>query len=172
MDGFAPSLGDMSSEEFRRYGRSLVDWIADYFDRVDQYPVLAQVEPGALIAKLPAAPPGVGEPMDRILADVDRLVVPALTQWRHPGIFAYFACSTSAPGIFGEMLAAAFNGNALLWRAAPAAQDIEDVALSWLRQMIGPRGSRESSTTRLRCRPPTPLRPRARRLICACVRTA
>ena len=137
MDGFAPPLGDMSSEEFRRYGRSLVDWIAEYFERVDELPVLAQVEPGALIAKLPAAPPEAGEPMDRILADVDRLVVPALTQWRHPGFFAYFACSTSAPGIFGELLAAAFNGNALLWRAAPAAQELEDVALSWLRQMIG-----------------------------------
>ena len=136
-DGFAPPLGDMSSEEFRRYGRSLVDWIAEYFERVDELPVLAQVEPGALIAKLPAAPPEAGEPMDRILADVDRLVVPALTQWRHPGFFAYFACSTSAPGIFGELLAAAFNGNALLWRAAPAAQELEDVALSWLRQMIG-----------------------------------
>src|ERR687894_2681338 len=75
--------------------------------------------------------------MEEIIADVDRLVVPALTHWSHPGFFAYFATSTSAPGIFGEMLSAAFDVKALLWRAAPAAQELEEVALSWLRQMIG-----------------------------------
>ncbi|HLL77174.1 MAG TPA: pyridoxal-dependent decarboxylase [Pyrinomonadaceae bacterium] len=133
----APPLGDMSAEEFRRHGRAVVDWIADYFERVEQLPVLAQVEPGALVSKLPPAPPEAGEPMKEIIADVDRLVVPALTHWSHPAFFAYFATSTSAPGIFGEMLSAAFDVKALLWRAAPAAQELEEVALSWLRQMIG-----------------------------------
>ena len=136
-DGFAPPLGDMSAEEFRRYGRSLIDWIADYFERVDEFPVLAQVEPGALISKLPATPPEAGESMEAIIADVDRLIIPALTHWSHPGFFAYFATSTSAPGIFGEMLSAAFDVKALLWRGAPAAQELEEVTLSWLRQMIG-----------------------------------
>jgi aromatic-L-amino-acid/L-tryptophan decarboxylase len=136
-EGCAPPLGDMSAEEFRRYGHATVDWIADYFERLEQLPVLPQVEPGALISKLPAAPPEAGESMEEILADVDRLIVPALTHWSHPGFFAYFATSTSAPGIFGEMLSAAFDVKALLWRGAPAAQELEEVTLSWLRQMIG-----------------------------------
>ena len=135
--GFAPALGDMDTDEFRRHGHTMIDWIADYFERIEQLPVLAQVEPGTLIAKLPATPPEAGEPMEDLIADIDRLIVPALTHWSHPGFFAYFATSTSAPGIFGEMLSAAFDVKALLWRAAPAAQELEEVALSWLRQMIG-----------------------------------
>jgi aromatic-L-amino-acid decarboxylase len=135
--GFAPALGDMDTDEFRRHGHAMIDWIADYFERIEQLPVLAQVEPGTLIAKLPATPPEAGEPMEDLIADIDRLIVPALTHWSHPGFFAYFATSTSAPGIFGEMLSAAFDVKALLWRAAPAAQELEEVALSWLRQMIG-----------------------------------
>ena len=91
----------MPAEEFRRFGHEIVDWIADYFERIEELPVLAQVEPGELKARLPAAPPLRGESMDTILADVDRLIVPALTHWSHPSFFAYFATSTSAPGIFG-----------------------------------------------------------------------
>jgi aromatic-L-amino-acid decarboxylase len=135
--GFAPALGDMSAEEFQRYGREVVDWIADYFASIEERPVLAQVQPGELIAKLPKSAPEQGETMDAILADVDRLIAPALTHWSHPSFFAYFATSTSAPGIFGELLSAAFDAKALLWRTAPAAQELEEVALSWLRQMIG-----------------------------------
>ena len=136
-EGCAPPLGDMSREDFRRYGHQLVDWIGDYLAGLDERPVLAQIEPGDLIKQLPAAPPEQGEPMDAILADVERLVVPALTNWHHPSFFAYFATSTSAPGIFGELLAAAFDVKALLWRAAPAATELEEVVLSWLRQLIG-----------------------------------
>ena len=135
--GFAPPLGDMSIEEFRRYGHQLVDWIGDYFASLDERPVLAQIEPGDLIKQLPTAPPEHGEPMAAILADVDRLIVPALTNWHHPSFFAYFATSTSAPGIFGELLCAAFDVKALLWRAAPAATELEEVVLRWLRQLIG-----------------------------------
>ncbi len=79
--GFAPPLGDMSADEFRRYACNLVNWIPDYFEHVERLPVLAQVEPGAFIASLPATPPEAGEPMEKILADVDRLVMPALTHW-------------------------------------------------------------------------------------------
>ncbi len=135
--GLAPPLGDMSGEDFRRYGHQLVDWLADYLARVEERPVLAQVQPGDLIKQLPTAPPQQGEPMDAILADVERLIVPALTNWHHPSFFAYFATSTSAPGIFGELLCAAFDVKALLWRAAPAATELEEVVLRWLRQMIG-----------------------------------
>jgi aromatic-L-amino-acid decarboxylase len=99
--------------------------------------VLAQVEPGELRSRLPASPPLRGEPMGEILADVDRLVVPALTHWNHPSFFAYFATSSSAPGIFGELLSAAFDTKAMLWRTSPASTELEEVALDWLRQMMG-----------------------------------
>src|SRR5437764_3636543 len=96
----ASPLGDMSAEEFRRYGHEVVERIADYLSNVESYPVLAQVEPGQLRSQLPSSPPLQGEPMEEILADVDGLVVPALTHWNHPSFFAYFATSASAPGIF------------------------------------------------------------------------
>src|SRR5437667_5663823 len=130
-------LGDMPAEEFRRYGHELIDWIANYFEHIEDLPVLAQMEPGDLKAQLPSSPPEQGESMQAILADVDRLIVPALTHWSHPSFFAYFATSTSAPGIFGELLSAAFDVKSMLWRTSPAATELEEVVLDWLRQMIG-----------------------------------
>src|SRR6266705_1453696 len=127
----------MAAEEFRQFGHEIVDWIADYFERIEELPVLAQVEPGELKAQLPAAPPQHGESMETILADVDRLIVPALTHWSHPSFFAYFATSTSAPGIFGELLSAAFDVKSMLWRTSPASTELEEVVLDWLRQMMG-----------------------------------
>jgi aromatic-L-amino-acid decarboxylase len=127
----------MDREEFRRIGHTLIDWIADYFERINDLPVLAQIEPGDLKAQLPAAPPEQGEPMDQIVADIDRLIVPALTHWSHPSFFAYFATSTSSPGIFGELLSAAFDNKAMLWRTSPASTELEEVTLDWLRQMMG-----------------------------------
>jgi aromatic-L-amino-acid/L-tryptophan decarboxylase len=136
-DGFAPALGDMSAAEFRRFGHEVIDWISDYFERIEELPVLSQIEPGDLKDQLPASPPLKGEPMAEIIADVDRLIVPALTHWSHPSFFAYFATSTSAPGIFGELLSAAFDNKAMLWRTSPASTELEEVTLDWLRQMMG-----------------------------------
>src|ERR1051325_9417217 len=133
----APELGDMPKEDFRRLGHELIDWIADYLERVEQLPVLAQIEPGDLKAKLPATAPESGESMEQIIADLDRLIVPALTHWNHPSFFAYFATSTSAAGIFGELLTAAFDNKAMLWRTSPASTELEEVVLDWLRQMMG-----------------------------------
>lgn len=127
----------MSKEDFRHFGHELIDWIADYFQNIDERPVLPSMEPGDLKAQLPATPPAHGEPMDRILKDLDRLIVPALTHWCHPSFFAYFATSTSAPGIFGELLTAAFDNKAMLWRTSPASTELEEVTLDWLRQMMG-----------------------------------
>jgi aromatic-L-amino-acid decarboxylase len=135
--GVAPSTGDMSAEEFRRVGHEIVDWIANYFEHIEALPVLAQIEPGDLKAQLPTSAPENGESMEAILADVDRLIVPALTHWSHPSFFAYFATSTSAPGIFGELLSAAFDVKSMLWRTSPASTELEEVVLDWLRQMIG-----------------------------------
>jgi aromatic-L-amino-acid decarboxylase len=133
----APPTGDMSAEEFRRFGHEIVDWIANYFEHIEELPVLAQIEPGDLKAQLPTSAPENGESMEAILADVDRLIVPALTHWSHPSFFAYFATSTSAPGIFGELLSAAFDVKSMLWRTSPASTELEEVTLDWLRQMIG-----------------------------------
>src|SRR5689334_9595476 len=130
-------LGDMSKEDFRRLGHDLIDWIADYFDHIEDLPVLAAIEPGDLKAKLPTSAPAQGESMESIIADLDRLIVPALTHWSHPSFFAYFATSTSAPGIFGELLSAAFDNKAMLWRTSPASTELEEVVLDWLRQMMG-----------------------------------
>jgi aromatic-L-amino-acid decarboxylase len=130
-------LGDMNKDEFRRVGHELIDWIADYFENIDKLPVLAAVEPGDLKAKLPTTAPAQGESMEAIVADLDRLIVPALTHWSHPSFFAYFATSTSAPGIFGELLTAAFDNKAMLWRTSPASTELEEVVLDWLRQMMG-----------------------------------
>jgi aromatic-L-amino-acid decarboxylase len=136
-ESIAPATGDMNAAEFRRFGHELIDWIANYFDRIEELPVLARIEPGALKAQLPTSPPAQGEAMEQIIADIDRLIVPALTHWSHPSFFAYFATSTSAPGIFGELLSAAFDNKAMLWRTSPASTELEEVALDWLRQMMG-----------------------------------
>ncbi len=136
-NSFAPPTGDMSAEDFRRFGHELIDWIANYFEHIEDLPVLARIEPGDLKAQLPTSAPAAGESMAAILADVDRFIVPALTHWSHPSFFAYFATSTSAPGIFGELLSAAFDVKSMLWRTSPASTELEEVVLDWLRQMIG-----------------------------------
>ncbi|MBA2341781.1 MAG: amino acid decarboxylase [Pyrinomonadaceae bacterium] len=126
----------MNAEDFRRYGYELIDWISDYLSHPEQYAVLSRARPGEFQSKIPSSPPAAGESMDAILKDVDKLIAPALTHWNHPSFFAYFAISASAPGIFGELLTAAFNVNGMLWRTSPAATELETVALSWLRQMM------------------------------------
>jgi len=108
------SLGDMSAVDFRRYGHQVVDWIADYLSNPDQYPVFSRNLPDQLKKAIPPKAPEHGEAMEALLADLDRIVVPGVTHWNHPGFFAYFATSGSAPGILGEMLSAAFKVNAML----------------------------------------------------------
>jgi len=130
-------LGDMDLKDFRIYGHQAIDWIADYLARPDKYPVLAQVKPGQIRDALPRSPPEDPEAMDSILKDLDRIIVPGITHWNHPAFFAYFALTGSGPGILGELLSAAFNVNAMLWKTSPAATELEEVVLDWLRQMLG-----------------------------------
>src|SRR5688572_29566574 len=111
---------DMPPEEFRRHGHAVVDWIADYLANAGDYPVLAQVQPGEVAARLPASPPAAGEAVEDILRDFREVIVPGMTHWNHPDFFAYFAITASGPGILGEMLTAALNNNAMLWRTGPA----------------------------------------------------
>ena len=129
--------GDMSGAELRRFGARLIDWVAGYVDDPERWPVLARVEPGALTAALPAEPPQEPEPFERVLDDFERMIPPATTHWNHPGFFAYFATTGSGPGILGELLSAALNVNAMLWRTGPAATELESVTLGWLRGMLG-----------------------------------
>src|SRR5205809_429471 len=133
----AGAVGDMDTEAFRRYGHQVVDWMADYLAHAGTYPVLAQTAPGAIRRALPAQPPVHAEAMEDILADVDRVIMPGITHWNSPGFLAYFSITGSGPGILGEMLSGALNVNAMLWRTSPAATELEQVTLDWLRQMLG-----------------------------------
>jgi aromatic-L-amino-acid decarboxylase len=122
---------------FREDGHAAVDWAADYLDRVGDLPVLAQVRPGELSAKLPMSPPEQGEPFANVLSDLDDLIVPALTNWQHPRFFAYFAVTASEPGILAELLAAAMQQVAITWRASPASTELELRTVDWVRQLLG-----------------------------------
>ena len=127
--------GGMDPEEFRKLGKEVVDWMADYLNNAEQYPVFSQVKPGDIKKLLPAAPPASAEKMETILADFHRIILPGITHWNHPGFLAYFA--NSAPGILAEMLATALNVNGMLWRTSPSATELEEVVLDWFRQMLG-----------------------------------
>ncbi len=131
-----PSTGDMPPDEFRRVGYQLVDWIANYCERMEHLPVLPQVEPGWLTNKLPDTAPDNGEDLSDVMADLDRLILPAGTHWNHPNFHGLFSTSTSSVGVFGEMLAAAFDMKGMLWRTAPASAELEDVVLDWLAQLM------------------------------------
>jgi aromatic-L-amino-acid decarboxylase len=127
----------MDADEFRRHGHRLVDWIAEYLNESERYPVLARVAPGDIRRALPAEAPASGESFDAIFADFERIIVPGLTHWNHPGFFAYFAITGSAPGVLAEFLSAALNVQAMLWRTSPSATELEEVALGWLRRLLG-----------------------------------
>jgi aromatic-L-amino-acid decarboxylase len=132
-----PPTGDMPPEDFRKYGHQLVDWIADFLANIDDIRVTPVMRPGDLIARLPTSAPGSGESMDTILADVDRLIMPAMTHWNHPSDFSYFNSSGSGPGILGELLSGAFNVNCMTWQSCPAGTELEQVTLNWLRDLLG-----------------------------------
>lgn len=132
-----PRGADMPPEEFRSHAHAAVDWMADYLANVGDLPVLSPVRPGETAAKLPPSAPLHGEAVEDILRDFRDVIVPGVTHWNHPSFFAYFAITGSGPGILGEMLAAALNTNAMLWRTGPAQTELEDRTLDWLRQMMG-----------------------------------
>jgi len=127
----------MDSEAFRREAHRVADWIADYLANSGEYPVLARVAPGAISAALPSDAPRDGESFEKIFSDFERILLPGITHWNHPGFFAYFAITGSAPGILAEFLSAALNVQAMLWRTSPAATELEEVTLGWLRKLLG-----------------------------------
>src|SRR6187200_950180 len=127
---------DMDPEAFRKEAHRIADWIADYFAAPERYPVLARVRPGDIRRALPSSAPEHGESFDAIFSDFERIIVPGLTHWNHPGFFAYFAITGSAPGVLAEFLSAALNVQAMLWRTSPAATELEQVTLGGLRKLI------------------------------------
>ncbi len=127
----------MTDSAFRARFARVAAWIDTYFSETRSYRVLSQAQPGDLIAALPAEPPREGESFDAIFADFEQHIVPGLTHWNHPRFFAYFAISAAPVAVLAEALAAALDVNAMLWRTSPAATELEDVTLGWLRQMLG-----------------------------------
>jgi aromatic-L-amino-acid decarboxylase len=123
--------------DLRRDGEAALEWAARYLERVRDLPVLAQVRPGEIRSRLPAAPPEEPEPFSAVLNDLDELLLPGITHWQHPRFFAYFPTSSAEPAILAELLAAALNSVALLWRAAPASTELEGLVLDWVAQLIG-----------------------------------
>jgi aromatic-L-amino-acid/L-tryptophan decarboxylase len=137
-DDFPPhALGDMPPAEYREFGHAVVDWVAEYLESVESYPVLARVRPGQIARSLPPALPDAPAGMEEILDDFRERLLPGVTHWNHPGFMAYFGITGSGPGILAETLAAALNVNAMLWHTGPAATELEVLTLDWLRQMVG-----------------------------------
>ena len=128
---------EMSAEEFKQYGYKMIDWIADYFENLENQPVIPSVKPGDIKKLLPDHPPVLSESMDDIISDIDKIIMPGMTHWNHPDFMAYFNSTSSSPGILAEVLSAAFNVNGMLWKTGPSSAELERVTLNWLREMIG-----------------------------------
>jgi aromatic-L-amino-acid decarboxylase len=133
----ASRLGDLSPDEFRRFGYQVIDWLAGYQSHPERYRVQPDVRPGGLLDSLPASGPEEGEALDRILADFERQILPHVTHWNHPGFMGYFATSGCGPGILAEALAAGLNNIGLLWKTSPALVELEQLTLRWLAAWLG-----------------------------------
>ncbi len=126
----------MHTSDFRRYARQLADWMADYFENVEQYPVKPPVQPGDIKKQLPPGPPLQGEPFEQLMADFDNIIMPGMAHWQHPQFFAYFPATRSAPSVLAEMLTAAIGAQCMIWYTSPAAEELEERCMEWLREML------------------------------------
>lgn len=127
----------MTAEEFRRHGHALIDWLADYYDNVEQYPVLSQVEPGSVRAQLPDVAPEQPEPFENVLADLDTIVMPGVTHWQNPSWFAYFPANVSPPSVLAELASAGLGVQGMLWSTSPACTEIETQIMDWIVDLMG-----------------------------------
>ena len=127
----------MKNEDFRLVGHQFVDWIADYFENVEKFPILSLLEPGDVKKNIPAVPPARGEAMEGIFRDFERVLLPGISHWQHPGWFAYFPANNSPASVLGEFLTAGLGAQCMVWQTSPAAAELEEVVLDWLRQMTG-----------------------------------
>jgi aromatic-L-amino-acid decarboxylase len=127
----------MDQERFREYGHRFVDWLADYMKDIEAYPVMSRVKPGDIKRQLPAEPPPKAEPLDLIFADFQKIILPGITHWQHPGWFAYFPANNSPASVLAELLTAGLGAQCMSWQTSPAATELEETVLDWLRRMIG-----------------------------------
>lgn len=127
----------MDSNDFRKYAHQVVDWMADYFDNIEDYPVKPNVEPGSVFEQLPGQPPLDSEPMNDILADFEKIIMPGMTHWESPRFMAYFPANKSYPSVLAEMLTATLGAQCMSWITSPAATELEEQMMVWLRNMIG-----------------------------------
>ncbi|MBN2411504.1 aspartate aminotransferase family protein [candidate division KSB1 bacterium] len=137
----------MTPDEFRKYGREVVDWIADYYENVEKYPVLSQVNPGDIRANLPVDPPEKGETFEHILRDMNNIILPGVTHWQSPNFFAFFPANASFPAILGELLSAGLGVQGMLWLTSPACTELETHVLDWLVEMMGLPGKFKSDSS-------------------------
>jgi aromatic-L-amino-acid/L-tryptophan decarboxylase len=126
----------MTPDEFRRHGHTVVDWIADYYTRIESFPVLSRAEPGQVRASLPAEPPSKGEAFPAILADIDKLILPGITHWQSPKFYAYFPSNASGPAILGDLLSSGLGVQGMLWATSPACTELETHVLDWVAGML------------------------------------
>ena len=126
----------MTSSEFRKNGKELIDWIADYYESVESYPVQSPVLPGDIRASLPASPPESGESFEQWMQDVEKLIMPGITHWQSPNFFAFFPCNASGPGVLGDLLSSGLNVQGMMWATSPACTEVETLVLDWLVEML------------------------------------
>ena len=126
----------MTPEQFRREGKKMIDWIADYYENIEKFPVLSQVKPGEIIDMLPEVPPQKGESFDEIVRDVNEKIMPGITHWQSPNFFAYFPANTSFPSILGDLASSGLGVQGMIWATSPAATELETRVLDWLVEMM------------------------------------
>jgi aromatic-L-amino-acid decarboxylase len=127
----------MDTKEFKKYGHEFVDWIAEYMENIETLPVMSRVKPGEIRARIPIVPPDKAESMDQIFSDFKKIILPGITHWQHPGWHAYFPANNSPVSVLGELLTAAIGAQCMIWQTSPAAAELEDAVLEWLRRMLG-----------------------------------
>ncbi len=126
----------MSPDEFRKQGKQMIDWIADYYETVEKYPVLSQVKPGEIKNQLPPTAPLESESMEQIMADVNSIIMPGITHWQSPNFFAYFPSNSSGPSVLGDLLSSGLGVQGMLWATSPACTELETRVLDWLADML------------------------------------
>src|SRR3954449_8138631 len=133
----ASVTGHMTPEQFRQHGHEVVDWVADYWTRIGSFPVRSQLSPGDVRAALPPAAPEQAEPFAGVLADLERVVLPGITHWQHPGFFGYFPANTSGPSVLGDLLSAGLGVQGMSWVTSPAATELEQHVMDWFADLLG-----------------------------------
>ncbi|MCA9733306.1 MAG: aspartate aminotransferase family protein [Deferribacteres bacterium] len=126
----------MNTQDFRKHAHELVDWMADYFENIEKYPVKSQVQPGEIYCQLPDSPPENGESMEKIMADFEKIILPGITHWQSPNFHAFFTANSSYPSVLAEMLTATLGAQCMIWETSPAAAELEEQVLNWLKEML------------------------------------